>query len=91
MTNDQKPERDLKVDVNLDTTPILYTDSICMTANPDGVVLDVEQHLVSTNRMRIVARIGMSRDHAKVFVKELNSLLLSTESQGKTGEKSRQN
>lgn len=77
----------VNLNVNLDTTPILYTDSIFMTTNPDGVVLDITQRLGSTNQARIVARVGMSRDHAKRFVSELGKLLLTTEGTVQTGEK----
>ena len=54
-----------QVNLNLDLTPILYTDSVFMTSNSDGVVLDVGQRVASTNQVRIVSRIGMSREHAK--------------------------
>lgn len=55
----------VQVSINLDTTPVVYTDSIQMTANEDGVVLDVMQRLGNTNQQRVVARIGMSLTHAK--------------------------
>lgn len=86
MAKDEK-QSGVNLNVNLDTTPILYTDSIFMTTNPDGVVLDITQRLGSTNQARIVARIGMSRDHAKRFVSELGKLLLTTEGTVQTGEK----
>ena len=65
----------MNVNVNLDTTPIFYTDNIYITTNPDGVILDIMQRLGSTNQIRIVSRIGMSREHAKKFVVELSKLL----------------
>lgn len=87
---DQKQEnkaQELAVNVNLDITPIYYTDSISMTTNPDGVVLDVMQRLISTNQVRIVSRIGMSREHAKKFIAELQKLLLLTEGQAQTSKR----
>ena len=77
----------MSVNVNLDTTPILYTDNIFMTANEDGIVLDVCQKLGSTNQVRIVSRIGMSQSHAKKFLKEMAKLLAMTEGKMQTGEK----
>lgn len=74
-----------QVNLNLDTTPILYTDSIFMTTNPDGLVLDVGQRVASTNQVRIVSRIGMSREHAKKFVNELAKLLTLGEGKIHTG------
>lgn len=84
-----KGEPQLSVNVNLDTTPILYTDNIFMTTNADGVVLDICQKLGSTNTVRIVARVGMSREHAKKVVAQMGKLLALTEGQSQTGEKGR--
>lgn len=81
----QNPQ--MQVSINLDTTSILYTDSVSMTTNPDGVVLDIMQRVGPSNQVRIVARIGMSREHAKKLVGELGKLLIQTEGQTQTGEK----
>lgn len=74
----KKKEDNLKVSINPDTTPILYTDNISMTTNEDGVVLDVIQKVGRTDQGRIVARLGMSREHARKFVEKLGGLLLIT-------------
>lgn len=74
----------VNLNVNLDTTPVVYTDSVLMTTNQFGVVLDVCQRLGSTNQVRIVSRFGMSREHAKKFVEELGKLLVMTEGQRRT-------
>lgn len=87
MAKEEPTEQQMSVNVNLDTTPILYTDNIFMTTNEDGVVLDVCQKLGTTNNVRIVARIGMSREHAKKVVAQMGKLLALTEGQGQTGEK----
>jgi hypothetical protein len=84
---DEKKKQELAVNINLDTTPILYTDNVIITVNPDGVVLDVTQRLANTNQIRVVSRIGMSREHAKKFLTEFGKLLAITEGQAKTGEK----
>lgn len=83
----KKPVNQQQVNLNLDTTPILYTDNIFMTTNPDGVVLDIAQRVGSTNQVRIVTRIGMSREHAKKFVNELGKLLAMSEGKIQTGKK----
>lgn len=85
MDDKNKKENSPQVNLNLDTTPILYTDNIFMTSNPDGVVLDIAQRVGSTNQVRIVARVGMSRDHAKKFVNELGKLLATSEGKIQTG------
>ncbi len=81
----QQTQQEVSVNVNLDTTPILYTDNIFMTTNEDGLVFDICQKLGTTNQLRIVARVGMSRNHAKKFLKEMGSLLAMTEGKGQTG------
>lgn len=78
---------DLKVNINVDSTPILYTDNIYMTTNDDGLVINVCQRVANTNQMHIVSRVGMSRTHAKKFLAELGKLLAVTEGQKQTGDK----
>ncbi len=87
MDKKQDDQQQIAINVNLDSTPILYTDNVYMTANEDGIVLDVGQKLGTTNQIRIVSRIGMSRIHAKKFIKEMGSLLAMTEGNSQTGEK----
>lgn len=77
----------IEINVNLDKTPILYTDNIYMTTNEDGLVLDFAQKLGPTNKLRIVSRIGMSRQHAKKFLNELGRLVAMTEGQLQTNKK----
>jgi hypothetical protein len=88
MMNDQnKKSNAVQVSINLDTTPVLFTDNINMTVNPDGVVLDIMQRLGPTNQVRIVARIGMSREHAKKFLNKMGELLLKSEGEMVTGKR----
>jgi hypothetical protein len=89
MDKDIKPSQQFAVNVNLDTTPIFYTDNVFMATNPDGLVLDFMQRLSNTTQMRIVSRIGMSREHAKKVVAELGKLLAMTEGQLQTGKGNR--
>jgi hypothetical protein len=80
--NKQAPGQN--VNVNTERTPILYSDSVFMTTNEYGVVLDVAQRLANTNQMQVVSRIGMSREHAKKFMVELGKLLAMTEGESQT-------
>jgi len=73
MATEPKPT----ININPDTTPILYTDRIFITINQFGVVFDVSQK--TGNQTRIVARIGMSREHAKKIASELSKMLAVTE------------
>jgi len=53
------------VSINLDKTPTLYTDSVMITGNEDGVIFDFCQRVGPGPQMRVVSRIGMSREHAR--------------------------
>lgn len=54
--------------VNLpNNVPVLYTDSVFVTGSKWGVVLDIAQNVGPTNQQNIVARIGMSREHAEAL------------------------
>ena len=86
MKQDQKQ---VAVNLNVETTPILYTDNIFMTTNEDGVTLDVGQKIIASDQIRVVSRIGMSRVHAKKFVAELGKLLAVTEGQTQSGEENK--
>ncbi len=78
-------KKQVALNINLDETPILYTENIYLSTSEDGLTLDVAQKLVGTNQQRIVARVGMSREHAKKFLRELGNLLAITEGNVQTG------
>ncbi|OGM31517.1 hypothetical protein A2803_02155 [Candidatus Woesebacteria bacterium RIFCSPHIGHO2_01_FULL_44_21] len=61
---------------------ILYTDTVNITANKNGVVMNFMQKFRGTKR--IISRIGMSREHAREVVEELAKLMIMTEDKGKT-------
>ena len=87
MKDKNQEDQKVEVNLNLDTTPILYTDNIFMSSNEYGLVLDIGQNVVGTKQLRIVSRVGMSREHAKKFIEELGRLLAMTEGQKQTGVK----
>jgi hypothetical protein len=89
MDEKKKPaqKNPLNFNINLETTSILFTDNIFMNANEDGVTLNVGQKIFNTDQIRIVARIGMSRQHAKKFVTEMGKLLAMTEGHLQSGDK----
>ncbi len=77
----------MDININLDTTPVYYTDNVFITAGPEGIVLDFSQKLASTNTLRIVARVGMSRDHAKKFMEQFEAMVKVVEGQAQSAEK----
>lgn len=92
MNNDEKQQPEgMNVNINFDETPILFTDNVMMNTNPDGITMNFMQQLMNTNQLRVVSRIGMSREHAKRLVKEMGKLLAMTEGQGTTVEAKKKN
>ena len=71
----------------MDTDKDQKQTQVGVNANEDGIVLDVGQKLFNTNQVRVVARVGMSRTHAKKFVQEMSKLLAMTEGHLQSGEK----
>lgn len=82
---DKKKQEEFNI--NLDTTPIYYSDNTNMVANADGVVFNFSQRVINTNQLRVITRVGMSREHAKKLVVELGKLLALTEGQVRVGNK----
>lgn len=74
--------------MNDDDTLVLYTDNVNIATNDDGVVLGFFQKFGPNNEMKAVARIGMSREHAKKFLATLGKQLALKEAQTHTGDKS---
>lgn len=87
MAKNEPTQSQLNINVNPEKTPILYTDMVFMSVNEDGVIFDVCQKLGTSNQLQVVNRVGMSRDHAKKFVKKLSEILALTTAQSQTGEK----
>lgn len=79
-----KQNQEQKVNVNPETTPVLFTDNIFMTTSEFGIVIDFGQKMGPTAETRIVSRIGMSREHAKKFLAELGKMIAMTEGSGTT-------
>ena len=85
---DKKQQSPGNVNLNLDTTPVLYTDNVIWNIAPDGVMLNFAQGILGTNQIRVAARVGMSREFAKRFLSDFGKNLALTEVQGQTGKKS---
>ena len=52
---------------------------LILVVNDDGVTLDMGQKVGKGEQLTIVTRVGMSREHAKKFVKKLSELLALSE------------
>lgn len=71
----QSKNQNHDIQVNMTNIPILYTDMVFMNANDDGVIIDVCQKGAPPHQYQVVSRIGMSREHAKKFVKKLSEII----------------
>lgn len=89
MDQKQDDQKGLNVNLNPQATPVLYTENIFMNASEDGVVIDICQRLGNTNQLQIVARVGMSKSHAKKFLKAFGDLINMSEGQLQTGKVAR--
>ncbi|PIR43369.1 hypothetical protein COV24_02895 [candidate division WWE3 bacterium CG10_big_fil_rev_8_21_14_0_10_32_10] len=58
-----------------DTLYVIYTDSAFVHKNKYGIVLDFAQTMGPTNRQNVVARIGMSKEHAIALLEVLKKNL----------------
>ena len=78
MTDRNTKKRDVQVKLP-GNVPVLYSDSTFLTINDYGVVLDFAQRVGPTNQQNIVARIGMSKEHARILIERLSGLLVKSE------------
>lgn len=58
--------------------PVLYSDSVFVTASQYGLVFDFAQNSLASNNQAVVARIGMSKEHAQALLKVLGQKLIDT-------------
>jgi len=73
----------VEVELKVDQTPILYTDSMFVTTNDFGVVFTAAQSMGPVPKHRVVARLGMSKAHAEKFAEVLVKQLGLTNFSGK--------
>lgn len=73
------------LNLNIDTTPVFYTDFVNWNITPDGVVLNFGQAIMGSNQIKITSRVGLGRDFLKRFIGDLGKMVALTEGQGQTG------
>lgn len=75
---EKKVQPNAGLQVNMPAIPVLYTDSCFVSATDFGIVFDFAQTVGPTNQQNVVARVGMSREHAEAVVKVLSQKLADT-------------
>lgn len=73
-TGNNLPAGGVQVNMNGNIS-ILYTDSVFVTTNQYGLVFDFAQSMGPTNQQNIVARMGMSKEHARALLRVLQKKL----------------
>ncbi|MCA9382401.1 DUF3467 domain-containing protein [Candidatus Dojkabacteria bacterium] len=58
--------------------PVLYSDSVFLNTNKHGIIFNFAQPLAN-NDQKVVARIGMSLEHARKLVEVLEKELKKVE------------
>lgn len=67
------PNFNFNIDPN--RTPILYADIAYIKTNENGVVIDFAQQIGPSDQYNIVSRVGISKEHAKSLIDNLEALL----------------
>jgi hypothetical protein len=65
MTYKKQDSKKFIIDLDPTKTPVLYSDNIRITSDKNGLVLDIAQKVPGSNRALVVARVGLSIEHAK--------------------------
>lgn len=58
--------------------PVLYSDSVFLNTNKHGIIFNFAQPLANTDQ-KVVARIGMSLEHARKLIEVLEKELKKVE------------
>jgi Protein of unknown function (DUF3467) len=61
-----------------DNVSALYSDLVIISSNEFGLLLDFAQSVGNANQKKVVARIGMSKEHAIALLNALNERLKNT-------------
>ncbi len=82
---DEEKQAQANINLNLENTPVLYADNIFWNISPDGVMLNFGQSIMGSGGVKVVSRVGMSREFVKRFIADLGKNLALTEGHGQTG------
>lgn len=74
------PDQTKNIELNFpNNSMVLYSDSALVSSNPFGIVFDFAQTVANTNRQNVVARVGMSVEHARALLDALAKRINETE------------
>lgn len=65
----------VNVSMNPSQTPVLYSDAVSVNSSEFGMVFDFGQRMGAVNNINIVARVGVSYDHARKIMEVIHNEL----------------
>lgn len=71
-TTDDEEQKPINFNVNPDRVPVLHVDSYLIGSNDHGMVFNFGQALPDPTQQQIVARVALTKQQAKEFLKNLN-------------------
>lgn len=85
MDNPNQAQQKSNINLNMDNTPLYFTDFIIWNINKNEVVLNFGSKILGQNQIKVVARVGTSKEFFKQFLKDIEKKLMLSEVQGQTG------
>lgn len=76
MEKKDKKEEQFGVSLPESKADVLFSDAAMVTSSPFGVVIDFGQKVGPTNNVRIVSRIGLSREHVEKLLEVLKNHIM---------------
>jgi len=81
---DGMPTVEDEVNVDAATTPVHYVNAVYISSDPFGIVIDGGTRIAATNKVQIVARMGLSHAHAIQVRKILDLHIKKLEEMGES-------
>ncbi len=75
----KQPVANVNVSIDPSARPVLYSESVFIQSSDFGLTMDFAQQIGSSDQQFVVARIGMSFDHAKKMLEVLSDHLQKNE------------
>jgi hypothetical protein len=72
--NDESNQRQIQVNIDAKETPVLYCDNFFISSTNYGVTFDFAQQVGPSNQ-QVVARVGLSFDHARKIIEVIQDHL----------------
>ncbi len=73
------------INLNIDTTPVLYSDHITWGIQEDMIVLNFGQTIMNTNQIKIVSRISLGKKFFRKVIEDIGKKIVLSEFQGESG------